>query len=103
MPQDANIGTFASPSATMKASNFHIASEKVVTNILKRTIDRSCQFITMMAGIILVAGVAIAMLNIVISVANEIFGMDYPMIMSLRRRKETPATFARVRIQLGES
>lgn len=102
MPQDANIGTFASPSATMKASNFHIVSEKVVTSIMKRTISGSCHFITMMAGIILVAGVAIAMLNIVISVANEIFGMDYPMIMSLRRTKETPATFARVRIQLGE-
>lgn len=103
MPQDANIGSFSSPSATMKAYNTHIAQEYSVKHMFRPSIDMSCHLIAMMGGIILIAGVAFSLLNVIISVANEIFGTDCTMMMSLRGGKKSRATFARARTQLGNN
>ena len=103
MPQDANIGSFSSPSATMKAYNAHITQEQVVKHMFRLTIDTCCHFIAIMGGIILIAGVAFSLLNVIISMANEIFATDYPMIMSLRGSKKSRATIARARTQLGNN
>lgn len=103
MPQDANIGSFSSPSATMKAYNAHITQEQVVKHMFKLTIDTCCHFIAIMGGIILIAGVAFSLLNVIISMANEIFATDYSMIMSLRGSKKSRATIARARTQLGNN
>ena len=102
MPQDANLGSFTSPSATMKASNFNVVDDKAVIDVLKQTIDMGCHYITMMGGLILIAGVAIASFNLIKSVVNDTFGTEYSMMMSSYRRKQLPATFSRVRKQLGK-
>ena len=102
MPQDNDMGNFNSPSATMKAANFQVVTEKVTKDLLKRSINMSCEFITMLGAFILILGVAIATINIFVSFINDIIGSEYPLVMSLRRNKETSATFARVRMQLGK-
>lgn len=102
MPQDNDMGTFNSPSVTMKAANFQVVTEKVVTNIFKRSINSSCELITTIGGFILIVGVVLGTLNALIAVINGILGTDYQMIMSVQRSKNPVATFTRARHQLGE-
>ena len=103
MPQDSNMGSFNSPSVTMKAANFQPVSERIVTDVFKRTISSSCQFITTVGGFILIVCVVIATMNALISVVNGALGTDYQMVMSLQRHSKHPvASFSRVRHQLGE-
>ena len=85
----------------MKAYNTHITQEQVVKHMFRLTIDMCCHCTAMMGAVILIAGVAFSLLNVIISMANEIFGTDYPMMMSLRGSKKSRATFARARTQLG--
>lgn len=103
MPQDSDMGSFSSPSATMKAANFQVMQGKVSTDFYKQSINFSCEFITTVGAFILILGVAISTVNIFVSLVNDCVGTEYPMLMSLQRNKQYAATFARVRVQLGKS
>ena len=103
MPQDNDMGSFSSPSATMKAANFQVIQGKVSTDFYKQSINFSCEFITTVGSFILILGVAISTVNIFVSIINDCVGTEYPMLMSLQRNKQCAATFARVRMQLGKS
>ena len=102
MPQDSDMGSFSSPSATMKAANFQVIPGKVSTDFYKQSINFCCEFITTIGAFILIFGVAVSTMNILVSIVNDLVGTDYPMLMSLQRNKQCAATFARVRIQLGK-
>ena len=102
---DNDMGSFNSPSATMKAANFQTLNKKAAaaaTVMTNGTMVVCYEFVTMLGASILILGILIATVNILLSIINDITGLEYPMVMSWRRKKALPASFQLVRHQFGK-
>jgi hypothetical protein len=63
-----------------------------------------CKYITFMGSFVLISAVLISAFNINLVVLNNVLSTKYPMVLGItysRSENQEPASFARVRHQLG--